>query len=54
MINGILKCFGLTTIKDSRRKMLALREFAIWMTGCGYDFPQHKYFCEQRDKLLKG
>jgi len=31
-----------------------LIDFAIWMTGCGYDFCQHKYFCEQRDKLLKG
>ncbi len=31
-----------------------LIDFAIWMTGCEYDFCQHKYFCEQRDKLLKG
>lgn len=31
-----------------------LKDFAIWMTGCGYDFGQHTYFCEQRDKLLKG
>lgn len=30
-----------------------LVDFAIWMTGCGYDFCQHEYFCEQRDKLLK-
>ena len=30
-----------------------LRELAIWMTGCGYDFCQHRYFREQRDKLLK-
>lgn len=30
-----------------------LQDFAIWMTGCGYDFCQHKYFNEQRDKLLK-
>jgi len=30
-----------------------LKDFAIWMTGCGYDFTQHPYFCEQRDKLLK-
>ena len=30
-----------------------LKEFAIWLTGCGYDFCQHPYFCEQRDKLLK-
>lgn len=30
-----------------------LQDFAIWMTGCGYEFTQHKYFNEQRDKLLK-
>jgi len=30
-----------------------LKDFAIWMTGCGYEFTQHEYFCEQRDKLLK-
>jgi len=30
-----------------------LKDFAIWMTGCGYDFCQHDYFCHQRDKLLK-
>ena len=30
-----------------------LQDFAIWMTGCGYDFCQHDYFCKQRDKLLK-
>ena len=30
-----------------------LQDFAIWMTGCGYDFCQHEYFCKQRDKLLK-
>lgn len=29
-----------------------LQDFVIWMMGCGYDFTQHKYFCEQRDKLL--
>jgi hypothetical protein len=37
---------------ELERKVLALQEFAIWMTGCGYDFCQHKYFCEQRDLLL--
>jgi len=30
-----------------------LQDFAIWMTGCGYEFTQHEYFIEQRDKLLK-
>ena len=41
-------------IKELEDKVLALQEFAIWMTGCGYEFTQHDYFCEQRDKLLKG
>ena len=31
-----------------------LKDFAIWMTGCGYDFCQHEYFCKKRDELLKG
>lgn len=30
-----------------------LKEFCIWLTGCGYDFTQHEYFITQRDKLLK-
>lgn len=30
-----------------------LKELAIWMTGCGYDFCQHEYFCKKRDELLK-
>ena len=31
-----------------------LRDFVVWMTGCGYDFCQHEYFCTKRDALLKG
>ena len=30
-----------------------LKELAIWMTGCGYDFCQHNSFVAGRDKLLK-
>lgn len=30
-----------------------LKDFCIWLTGCGYDFTQHEYFNKQRDKLLK-
>ena len=30
-----------------------LKDFAIWMTGCGYDFCQHEYYLKQREKLLK-
>lgn len=32
----------------------ALKNFAIWMTGCGYDFTQHEYFIKCRDELLIG
>lgn len=46
--------------KDLSEKLLwaaktidELQDFAIWMTGCGYDFCQHEYFCKQRDNLLK-
>ena len=31
-----------------------LRMLALWMTGCGYDFCQHEYFCKKRDELLGG
>jgi len=30
-----------------------LQDLVIWMTGCGYDFCQHDYFCRKRDELLK-
>jgi len=39
--------------KVSVEKVTELQDLVIWMTGCGYDFTQHKFFCEQRDKLLK-
>ena len=29
-----------------------LQDLIIWMTGCGYEFCQHEYFCKKRDKLL--
>lgn len=31
-----------------------LRDLVDWMLGCDYDFCQHKYFCDKRNKLLKG
>lgn len=31
-----------------------LQDFAIWMTGCGYDFTKHEHFIKCRDNLLKG
>ncbi len=39
-------------LEVSEARVLALQDFAIWLTGCGYDFCQHDYFIEQRDKLL--
>ena len=40
-------------IQELHSKISELEDFAIWMTGCGYEFTQHEYFCQQRDKLLK-
>ncbi len=39
--------------KKLKKDYEELKELAIWMTGCGYDFTQHGYFIEKRDKLLK-
>ena len=38
---------------DAAATIDELKDFAIWMTGCGYDFCQHDYFCKKRDKLLR-
>ena len=38
---------------ESCSKCEELQDFAIWLTGCGYNFCQHDYFIKQRDKLLK-
>lgn len=47
-------------VKDLSNKLLAaaeeiekLRDFAIWLTGCGYDFCQHEYYVKKRNELLK-
>ncbi len=37
---------------DLLQKISELQELVIWMTGCGYDFTQHSYFIEQRNKLV--
>ena len=49
----IMLCDCMTT--ESNRKgneIEELKDFAIWMTGCGYDFRQHIYYNECFDKLL--
>jgi hypothetical protein len=38
---------------DLENENRGLKDFAIWMTGCGYDFCQHEYFIKQRDVLLR-
>lgn len=40
-------------IAELEAQVAELKDFAIWMTGCGYDFCQHEYFIKQRDVLLK-
>ena len=40
-------------IQGYKSEIAALKDFAIWMTGCGYDFCQHEYFVKKRDLLLK-
>ena len=39
--------------REAIERVAELEDFVTWMTGCGYDFCQHEYFCVQRDKLLK-
>lgn len=33
---------------DLRAELDALKDLAIWMTGCGYDFCQHDFFVSNR------
>jgi hypothetical protein len=42
------------TLRQQQAEIEALKDFAIWMTGCGYDFCQHEYFIKCRDELLVG
>ena len=44
---------ALNMVSAGNKRIKELEDFCIWMTGCGYDFCQHNYFIEQRDKLLK-
>lgn len=38
--------------KEAAAKILELQKFAIWMTGCGYDFTQHEYFVRHMHLLM--
>ena len=42
-----------TMLRQQQAEIEALKDFAIWMTGCGYDFHQHIYFNEFYDKFLR-
>ena len=39
-------------LRQQQAEIEALKDFAIWMTGCGYDFRQHIYFNEFYDEFL--
>jgi len=41
-------------VVEQQAEIEALKDFAIWLTGCGYDFCQHEYFIKCRDELLIG
>ena len=41
-------------VRQQQSEIEALKDFAIWLTGCGYDFCQHEYFIKCRDELLIG
>jgi len=43
-----------TMLRQQQAEIEALKDFAIWLTGCGYDFCQHEYFIKCRDELLIG
>jgi len=44
---------GADKLKEAANMIAELQDLVIWMTGCGYDFSQHEYFCKKRDELLK-
>ena len=54
--NGLIvdKWDLVTIIEKQQAEIEALKDFAVWMTGCGYDFCQHEYFIKCRDELLIG
>ena len=45
--------FVVPMLRQQQAEIEALKDFAIWMTGCGYDFHQHIYFNEFYDKFLR-
>jgi len=39
---------------DLKHENAELRDLIRWMRGCGYNFNQHAYWKEQREKLSLG
>ena len=37
----------------TNREVKQLQDFAIWMTGCGYDFTKHKHYMENKYLFTK-
>lgn len=57
--NGVFSMHEKLDISDLANKLSnaadeidKLQDFAIWLTGCGYDFCQHEYYLKTRKELL--
>lgn len=48
-VDGFSLKIGFNAGYEAKQKKL--QEFAIWLTGCGYDFTQHQYFLDNRHLL---
>jgi len=46
-----MDCHGKYAEKPQQQSEADLQEFAIWMTGCGYDFTQHEYYMKNKHLL---
>ena len=50
--NGFVEKAKYIDVTNAMQKEIdELKDFAIWLTGCGYDFTQHKYFIDNRHIL---
>jgi len=46
-------CDAINELQSQLKEKDELKDFCLWLTGCGYDFTQHEYFIKQRTELLK-
>jgi len=51
-VSCVSRYAAINLVKKADKEIAELKDFCIWLTGCGYDFTQHKYFNEKRDRLL--